>query len=168
MPPTLTIASDRVPSRSRSQRPAQRCSSTATTPAQLHALGYTVTGTGMQTSVGPISETAVVYFSSAHLAQARRVLRSPSGTDVLAKGPTVDGADVTATTGTDLSVVGSEGAATITTSSTSVAHVSGTASAFANLVSEIVVRPQAPHQLVRLRQVPHCRPNALLVKLRSF
>jgi len=81
-------------------------SATATTVvvARLRALGYRVVATGSQTPVGPISETTIRYAAPMHLQDAEKVLSDLSGTVALARGATLDGADVTVVTGSDIAV----------------------------------------------------------------
>ncbi len=79
-------------------------SAAAVVRSGLASLGYTTSAGGSTTPVGPIAETTVRYADAAHLADAERVLRSLSGTVVLAKGPTTGGADVSVLVGSDLSV----------------------------------------------------------------
>jgi LCP family protein required for cell wall assembly len=84
---------------------------TAATAASLRSLGYKVLGTGAQTSVGPVSESTIVYPYSnnaqtlaKNLANAEQVKRSLSGLVVLGQGPTILGADVTVITGSNFAV----------------------------------------------------------------
>lgn len=86
-------------------------SATAATATSLSKLGYKVLGTGAQTSVGPVSETTVVYpFSNnaaqaaKYLAEAEQVKRSLTGLVVLGRAPTTLGADVTVITGSNFAV----------------------------------------------------------------
>jgi LCP family protein required for cell wall assembly len=92
--------------------------STATTAAQLHALGYPIVTTTATNYVGPVSETSVVY-SSGHLQAAERVLASLSGTVVMAEGRPAGGADISVIAGSDLTVAPAATASSPTPSSTS-------------------------------------------------
>jgi LCP family protein required for cell wall assembly len=78
-------------------------SATATTAAQLRALGYPIVATTATNYVGPVSETSVVY-AAGHLQEAERVLASLSGTVVMAEGTPASGADVSVIAGSDLTV----------------------------------------------------------------
>lgn len=75
----------------------------APTAAALRADGFSVVGTGATPSVGPISETIVTY-RAGQLARGEAVIASLQGAAVLTQGSTLDGADVTVTTGSDLAV----------------------------------------------------------------
>jgi LCP family protein required for cell wall assembly len=75
-----------------------------TTASALQALGFSTVGVGDAPSVGSQSETVVSYADPSKEAAAERVARSLAGAVILADGPTVDGADVTVTTGSDFSV----------------------------------------------------------------
>lgn len=77
---------------------------TTATASSLSSLGYKVLGSGSKVSVGPVSETTVVYSSSAHLLQAEQVKHTLKGLVVLGQAATTDGADVTVITGTNFTV----------------------------------------------------------------
>ena len=81
-------------------------SATATTAAQLHALGYPIVATTATNYVGPVSETSLVY-ASGHLQEAERVMASLSGTVVMAEGTPASGTDVSVIAGSDLTVLSS-------------------------------------------------------------
>jgi LCP family protein required for cell wall assembly len=104
-------------------------SATATTASKLSALGYKVLGTGSQVSVGPISETTVIYSAgktdaatATNLARAEQVKSSLAGLVVLGEGPTIDGADVSVITGSAFSVATSSTATTTAQTSTATTH----------------------------------------------
>jgi LCP family protein required for cell wall assembly len=77
-----------------------------TTADALGKLGFKIVGTGDTAPVGQEAETVVTYAGStpADVAAAQLVARSLSGSVILARGTTTDGAQVTVTTGTDFSV----------------------------------------------------------------
>ena len=114
-------------------------STTAATVTSLTKLGYHVLGSGKQTSVGPVSETTVVYPSSKNtaqadksLAQAEQVKSSLTGLVVLGQGPTTLGADVTVITGSNFAVNNPA-----TTTAGTVTH-STTTSVLATLLSAVL------------------------------
>jgi LCP family protein required for cell wall assembly len=85
--------------------------STAADATALANLGYKVVGTGTQTSVGPVSETTVLYpagataaENAANLARAEQVKSSLAGLVVLGQGTTLDGADVSVITGSGFTI----------------------------------------------------------------
>jgi LCP family protein required for cell wall assembly len=85
--------------------------STTTDATALTKLGYKVVGTGAQTSVGPVSETTVLYpagataaQNAANLARAEQVKSSLAGLVVLGEGTTLDRADVSVITGTGFTI----------------------------------------------------------------
>jgi LCP family protein required for cell wall assembly len=85
--------------------------STAADATALTHLGYKVVGTGSQTSVGPVSETTVLYpagataaLNAANLARAEQVKSSLAGLVVLGEGTTLDGADVSVITGSGFTI----------------------------------------------------------------
>ncbi len=81
----------------------QSPSQTASVAASLGRLGYRIVPTTATNYVGPVAETTVVY-RPGHLAEAQQVLRSLSGTVVLAQGAPASGADVSVVTGSDFTV----------------------------------------------------------------
>ncbi|HYA67884.1 MAG TPA: LCP family protein [Acidimicrobiales bacterium] len=81
----------------------------ADTASALEALDFATIGVGDAASVGPVSETVVDYSSSSDEAAAERVARSLSGSVILSRGPTTDGAQVTVITGTNFSVAAPAG-----------------------------------------------------------
>jgi LCP family protein required for cell wall assembly len=99
--------------------------SPASTTADANAftkLGYKVVGTGAQTSVGPVSETTVLYpagktaaQNAANLARAEQVKSSLAGLVVLAEGTTLNGADVTVITGSGFTIATPSAVTTPTT-----------------------------------------------------
>jgi LCP family protein required for cell wall assembly len=85
--------------------------STTADATALTKLGYKVVGTGAQTSVGPVSETTVLYpagktaaQNAANLARAEQVKSSLAGLVVLGEGTTLGGADVTVITGSGFTI----------------------------------------------------------------
>ena len=76
----------------------------ADTGRALAALGFSIGSLGDSPPVGTPAETVVTYSSRANEGAAELVERSLSGVVVMAMGPTVGGAEVTVTTGTDFSV----------------------------------------------------------------
>lgn len=113
---------------------------TANTTTAIAKLGYKVVGSGSQVSVGPVSETSVLYSSPTHLLQAEQVKHSLKGLVVLAQAPTTDGADVTVITGSNFTVnappARSTANSTATTSSTRA--TSGSTTVLATLVSALL------------------------------
>jgi cell division septation protein DedD len=96
--------------------------STTTDATALTKLGYKVVGTGAQTSVGPVSETAVLYpagttaaQNAANLARAEQVKSSLAGLVILGEGTTLDGADVTVITGSGFTIATPSAVTTPTT-----------------------------------------------------
>jgi LCP family protein required for cell wall assembly len=79
-------------------------SQASTTGAQLQALGFHISSTGVGTYQGSPSETLVTYSSPAFEPQAQAVAHSLSGNVVLAQGSTPPGAEVSVTTGSNFSV----------------------------------------------------------------
>jgi LCP family protein required for cell wall assembly len=99
--------------------------STTADATALTRLGYKVVGTGAQTSVGPISETTVLYAAgktaaqnAANLARAEQVKSSLGGLVVLGEGTTLDGADVSIITGSGFTIATPSAATTPTTVAT--------------------------------------------------
>jgi LCP family protein required for cell wall assembly len=115
---------------------------TTATATSLSKLGYKVLGTGAQTSVGPVSETTVVYPASKnatqaarYLADAEQVKRSLTGLVVLGQAPTTLGADVTVITGSNFAV---NAPAVTTTSSSSTASQTPSSTVLATLLSAML------------------------------
>jgi LCP family protein required for cell wall assembly len=96
--------------------------STSADATAFTKLGYKVVGTGAQTSVGPVSETTVLYPAgktaaqdAANLARAEQVKTSLAGLVVLGEGTTLDGADVTVVTGSGFTIATPSAVTTPTT-----------------------------------------------------
>ena len=114
---------------------------TAGTATALGALGYKVAGTSSQVSVGPVSETTVVYSAgktdaetAKNLADAEQVKSSLAGLVVLGEGPTIDGADVSVITGSGFTVA----KPTIATAAVQATPSTSSSTVLATLVSAIL------------------------------
>ena len=111
---------------------------TAQVTSALGSQGFTVSSAGTSPSVGPVQETVIHYATAAELPAAQRVAAAFSGTAVIAKAPTVGGADISVITGTNATVVGSVATAKTTAAMTG-------APTTANLLSAILTAASVPN-----------------------